>query len=121
VSSSNERETKRQEDDVVSYFFRPCIFSQVMDNYYHSEPIYVSAISISAPVETVYSSFPSKICQNDGNLREFLTQKRWPDNMQTVFIQNVEQLPIRFFICDDSGSMSRDDGTVITEYQGKFK
>jgi hypothetical protein len=92
-----------------------------MDDYYHSEPIDVSAVSVSAPDEPIYSSFPSKVCQNDGNLSEYLTQKRWPDNMQTVFIQNVEQLPIRFFICDDSGSMTRDDGTVITKYQGKFK
>jgi hypothetical protein len=42
--------------------------------------------------------------------REYLTSQKWPTGLQDTFINNLQKIPIRFFICDDSGSMNTDDG-----------
>jgi hypothetical protein len=54
--------------------------------------------------------------QNDGNLREFLQKSGWPASMQDYFITGLERIPLRFFICDDSGSMGISDGEKITTF-----
>jgi hypothetical protein len=59
--------------------------------------------------------------QNDGGAREFLSQHRWPPGLQEAFIQNLTKTPIRFFVCDDSGSMATSDGHRIIENHGKFQ
>lgn len=53
--------------------------------------------------------------QNEGGAREFLTQHKWPNALQDAFLANLAKTPIRFFICDDSGSMSISDGYRIVE------
>lgn len=53
--------------------------------------------------------------QNEGGAREFLTQHKWPTALQDAFLANLAKTPIRFFICDDSGSMSISDGYKIVE------
>ena len=69
----------------------------------------------------VNDSVPANTVQNEGNLREYLTMKGWPEAMQTTFIKNLETLPFRFFICDDSGSMSIEDGKISIEYNGQIR
>lgn len=59
--------------------------------------------------------------QNDGGAREFLSQHNWSPGMQEAFLQNLSKTPIRFFICDDSGSMDISDGNRIVESNGKFQ
>lgn len=59
--------------------------------------------------------------QNDGGAREYLSQHRWPPTLQEAFIQNLHRTPLRFFICDDSGSMGADDGSRIVEHRGNFQ
>ena len=40
----------------------------------------------------------------------YLTTHGWPQGLQTAYIRNLEKLPMRFFIVDDSGSMVASDG-----------
>jgi len=47
---------------------------------------------------------------NEGGAREILASVKWPVGLQDAFIQNLSRIPIRFFICDDSGSMVKSDG-----------
>ena len=42
--------------------------------------------------------------------REYLSSVHWPKGLQDTFIRNLDRIPMRFFICDDSGSMSIEDG-----------
>lgn len=35
--------------------------------------------------------------------REFLNANKWPNGLQNELIKSLKVLPIRFFICDDSG------------------
>ncbi len=74
----------------------------------------------TAPLATAFDVIPQTV-QNEGNLREYLTSKRWPEAMQNLFIKNLEKLPFRFFICDDSGSMGAEDGKIAIEYNGTIK
>ena len=45
--------------------------------------------------------------------RRFLFEKGWPLGLQTALINNLAKVPMRFFICDDSGSMMSDDGNHV--------
>lgn len=45
---------------------------------------------------------------NEAGAREFLTSYRWPPGLQDTFIRNLKKIPMRFFICDDSGSVRFD-------------
>lgn len=64
---------------------------------------------------------PLPTLQNEGGAREFLCARQWPESIQDVFIQNVSRTPLRFFICDDSGSMQTSDGTALVESGGVTK
>jgi hypothetical protein len=48
-----------------------------------------------------------------GGASEFLTAKGCPKGLQDFLTANVRKMPYRFFICDDSGSMSKSDGTKM--------
>ena len=43
---------------------------------------------------------------NEDGAREFLSSLDWPRGLQDIFIRNIKRIPIRFFVCDDSGSVS---------------
>jgi hypothetical protein len=60
------------------------------------------------PAVSSFAPLPS--VQNDGGAREFLLQRKWPVPLQEAFIANLQKTPLRYFICDDSGSMCADDG-----------
>lgn len=45
-----------------------------------------------------------------GLAQEFLFQQQWPEGLQMYLFKSVQHMPQRFFICDDSGSMSGNDG-----------
>jgi len=47
---------------------------------------------------------------NEAGAREYLSSHRWPMGLQDAFIKNLARMPMRFFICDDSGSMGHSDG-----------
>lgn len=52
---------------------------------------------------------------NAGGAKEFLQQKGWPEGLQNAFVDNLAKVPIRFFICDDSGSMMTNDGHKLVD------
>lgn len=82
-----------------------------------------SAPSAPAPPSAPHSSGESFFqgIQNDGGAREYLSLYKWPPAMQEVFLQNLSKTPLRFFICDDSGSMATADGHRIVESNGKYQ
>jgi hypothetical protein len=41
---------------------------------------------------------------------EYLTQREWPMGLTQSFLKNLSKIPIRYFICDNSGSMVASDG-----------
>jgi hypothetical protein len=57
------------------------------------------------------ASLPEKF--NIGGAREFLSQNAWPVGLQDTFVKNLPSIAFRYFICDDSGSMTTTDGSVI--------
>lgn len=59
--------------------------------------------------ESAYNS-SLDVKMNEAKLRGFLTSKFWPVGVQNIFTRNVRKVPLRIFICDDSGSMVTSDG-----------
>lgn len=45
--------------------------------------------------------------------REFLQQNHWPIGLQSGLIRSCQKYPLRYFIVDDSGSMSTSDGRRV--------
>ena len=58
---------------------------------------------------------------NEGAVREFLATHCWPDGLQSILISSLKRIPLRFFICDDSGSMMSDDGHRLVKVGEVFK
>jgi hypothetical protein len=50
---------------------------------------------------------------DEQSARAFLNEKAWPEGIQKFLVKSVVQMPYRFFICDDSGSMASNDGSRI--------
>lgn len=46
---------------------------------------------------------------NEGAAREFLSSQKFPAGLQELFIRSINKFPIRYIICDDSGSVSDMD------------
>lgn len=59
--------------------------------------------------------------QNEEGAKQFLTARQWPEALQAGFIKNCSNTPLRYFICDDSGSMETEDGRYVVEVGGKNK
>lgn len=43
---------------------------------------------------------------NEVGAREYLTSQNWPVGLQDVLIHSLKTIPLRFFVYDDSGSVS---------------
>ncbi len=103
------------------------------NNTFNSNPIYVQAYPLptdetekrfikeppSAPFKTTTN--PSTLhttIPNETAIKEYLTSCKWPTGLQEAFIRNLNKIPVRFFICDDSGSMSLDDGHCLVHFDG---
>ncbi len=88
----------------------------------HGNHVYAQAYAV--PIDHTYAplmSSPTSMASapigapavpigNQPALREFLTSNRWPLGLQDTFVRNLQKIPFRFFICDDSGSMITPDG-----------
>ena len=58
----------------------------------------------------------------EGPARALLSSQSWPGGMQETFFRCCKKMPIRFFIVDDSGSMSTNDGKkIVRAGPGKAK
>ncbi len=75
----------------------------------HNDPTNATGLASESAAD------PSHRTMNEPALRDYLTTNRWPKGLQDTFLRNLDKIPHRFFICDDSGSMSTSDGhRVIT-------
>jgi hypothetical protein len=84
-------------------------------------------VAFATPVDSVYnfpcddmvhvSNSQSKLtgANNKRNLMLLLRQKRTPEGLITFFMNELEKSPKRYFVCDDSGSMTTTDGKIINE------
>jgi hypothetical protein len=52
---------------------------------------------------------------------EYLASHNWPGGFQGALLKSLSKIPMRFFIVDDSGSMSISDGRRVLESGGKSK
>jgi hypothetical protein len=52
---------------------------------------------------------------NEGAARDYLTGRSWPTGLQDALLAGLQKIPIRYFICDDSGSMTTMDGMRFEE------
>lgn len=53
--------------------------------------------------------------------KQYLTDQGWPVGLQEAMIKSCLKMPVRFFICDDSGSMLTNDGHRIVGCKNKTK
>ena len=53
--------------------------------------------------------------------KAFLTAQDWPKGLQSSFLENLESISLRYFICDDSSSMNTEDGTMLLKVGKKYK
>jgi hypothetical protein len=80
-------------------------------------PVY-EGIPVSSPVvegpNEVDSSTEARylVSQSidEAGTRSYLFSHGWSLGMQNTLINGLKKVPIRFFICDDSGSMMTEDG-----------
>jgi hypothetical protein len=72
-----------------------------------------------SPLFSITPSIPT-ISFNERKIKDFLTVRSWSSGLQESFIKNLSKSAFRYFICDDSGSMSTSDGhNVIDTTVGK--
>ncbi len=76
---------------------------------------------MSAPTISTSSFAPLLAIQNDGGGREFLMRYLWPVALQDAFIENLRHTPLRYFICDDSGSMEECDGAMLMKDNERYQ
>ena len=55
----------------------------------------------------------------ESSVRQYLRHHNWPSGLQSLFLQTRAKVPIRYFICDDSGSMMSSDGKHIVGIKPK--
>ena len=77
----------------------------------------VDAVPINNVEATAPDSLPNFL--NEQGARQFLQSKGFPDGVQDAFIETLSKVPIRFFILDDSGSMSIHDGKRVVVSNGR--
>lgn len=45
-----------------------------------------------------------------GTVKEYMSRNSWPQGVQSALIRGLQITPVRYLICDDSGSMMSGDG-----------
>jgi len=57
----------------------------------------------------------SKVKSTGAAAEKLLSSNHWTPGLQSFLFRFVNKIPIRFFVCDDSGSMSSSDGVKLGE------
>lgn len=52
---------------------------------------------------------------DESSLRGFLNEMSYPKGLQEVVVLGLQKIPFRYFILDDSGSMSEPDGHIVVK------
>jgi hypothetical protein len=55
-----------------------------------------------------------KAIQDEEGLRAFLRWHKWPEGLEKRFFAELVKVPIRFFLFDNSGSMVKEDGKMVS-------
>lgn len=80
------------------------------------EAVTVALKEVDDGLETIKKLFTKEF--NEVGARAFMTTHKWPPGLQDLFIRNLQIVPIRFIVCDDSGSMSANDSRKVVEQNG---
>jgi hypothetical protein len=56
---------------------------------------------------------------DEENTRTFLHEHAWPNGLQDALVKGLKKIPIRYIICDDSGSMTTNDGMKFEQFEDK--
>lgn len=54
-------------------------------------------------------------------IKVYLNKLRWPVGLQNLLIDGVKNVPSKFFVCDDSGSMMNIDGRRLVRTGDSYK
>ena len=85
----------------------------------HDTVVYAEAVAVSgnqsmasapasAPEYSSNGPVPTGI--NEGMAKEYLAGHKWPIGLQETSVEQMKKIAMRYFICDDSGSMMASDG-----------
>ena len=55
---------------------------------------------------------------NDAAVRSYLKSKDWPKGLIEALLKDINRVPVRFFVIDDSGSMNAKDGSFVEKGKG---
>lgn len=96
--------------------------------YMDSNPSFIPNASIMPPSSSRDNQQPLlsrnyssnyTLTPNEQTTKAFLSQREWPIGLQNLLLKNIVRVPYRFFICDDSGSMSTNDGNRLLGHGNK--
>lgn len=62
---------------------------------------------------SVISATPDEGQVDEVGVRNFLMSHSWPNGLQNALVNTLKKMPIRYFICDDSGSMTYSGGMKL--------
>lgn len=89
-----------------------------------AQAVVISQAASATPSVTAVAATTSGVSHGTDNVgaREFLAANKWPIGLQNTFVENLALISMRFFICDDSGSMMASDGhKLMTNASGQQK
>ncbi len=103
---------------------------QQQHNALECEELKLEMASLSDDEDCTVSALPvSPLCPslvllsaepvNEGAARDFLTKRSWPHGLQNALLKGLKKIPMRYFICDDSGSMTTMDGMRFESFEDK--
>lgn len=86
----------------------------------------LSAMTSSTPGTTMYGAWLLSILRaikrkfstsmtDAGSIRDYLSRRSWPAGLQQLILNSLANISMRYFICDDSGSMTSNDGHRLVE------
>ena len=58
---------------------------------------------------------------NEAATHTFFDRHDWPYGLREIIFRDCKKVPLRFYVADDSGSMSSTDGTrIVKKPNGKY-
>jgi len=78
---------------------------------------------IIQPVGPPQAAYPpvAQYCLNEAGAKSYLAESGYSAALQDLFLREAAKIPMRYFICDDSGSMDTPDGSKLTSMTGPIK
>jgi hypothetical protein len=70
----------------------------------------MQANPVGPTASMAYPAVPTMHNIDEQSASVYLNNYGWPTGLQRALLKNVVRIPMRYFICDDSGSMVTGDG-----------